>query len=679
MARQVKERRGEIEGLRTIAALLVAVYHIWLDRVSGGVDVFFVVTGFFITMTLINQIERSGHLKPRAYLGRLIRRLWPAAMVVLIAATAMTVLFAPAAVRDRSFTEIIASALYFENWQLAFSAVDYLAADEPATAVQHFWAMSLQGQFYLIWLALAFGAVLIARRFGRLSARHAFAAVLGAVLVLSLAVSIWHTAVDQPFAYFSTFTRLWEFAVGGLLFLFLARLQLRGRVADVLSLIALVGLIACGLVLPVGASFPGIAALWPVACAALLLLSVRGPGSAVWAGSSILAWQPLVWLGKVSYGIYLWHWVLFTGYKYLRGEQAVPGVTGGVAILGGAILLAIATHYLIERPVTEGWSAPQRRRLVGGLVVAVWAVAAIAPAAGLTTFRVQAAAEARERAEAAAEAVRCIGYGALEQPEGACATVAPEELLPSLATLKKDTNNVYECYSFRDEPTKPCELGDEDASTRAAIIGNSHGAVLAGGIRDRLDEVDWNLTTFTGYGCMLGKEMRDPPSENCAERWTTLESALFDDEPFDVVILAGGRGGGVGYTEADLESIRDLLDRLDAVGSQVVIVEDNPRPGDEGLDCLASATEATLLAGACDFTEAHGFTSDDRFLLAAEGRDDVIVVRTQDMFCEEGTCPFVIGGVIVYNDAHHVSATYTRTLMPEVFERLGAQTTVAAP
>lgn len=678
MAAQPKQRRHEIEGLRTVAALLVAVYHVWLGRVSGGVDVFFVVTGFFITLTLIHQIERSGRLQPAAYLGRLIRRLWPAAMVVLIAATALTVVFAPPAVRDRSFVEIIASALYVENWQLALSAVDYLAADEPATAVQHFWAMSLQGQFYLVWLGLAGLAFLIARRVARLSARHAFAAVLAVVLVASLAVSIWHTAVDQPFAYFSTLTRLWEFAVGGLLALFLSRLQLHGRLADVLSLVALVGLVACGLVLPVGASFPGIAALWPVACAALLLVSVRGPESAPWAGSSILSWRPLVWLGKVSYGIYLWHWVLFTGYKYLRGEQAVPGVAGGVAILGGAILLAIATHYLVERPVAQGWSAPQRRRLIGGVVVAAWALAAIAPAAGLTTLRVQAAAEARDRAAAAAEVRECFGYDALRRGGDGCDEVAPDDLAPSLASVKQDVAGAYDCYAFRDQRTKSCELGDPAAPTRAAIIGNSHAAVLSGGFQDRLAQLDWSMTTFVGYGCMLGADMQDPPGEGCEERWSTLEAALLGGDPFDVVVLAGGRGGGVPYTEADVAAIGDLLDRLAAVGTRVVVVEDNPRPEDPGAECLASTTEARLLGGACDFSAEEGLAADDRFLAAAEGRDGVTVVPTQDLFCIDGSCPFVIGGVIVYTDAHHVSATYTSTIMGAIIERMGA-TTEATP
>lgn len=655
-----RARRSEIEGLRTVAALLVAVYHVWLARVSGGVDVFFVVTGFFITMTLISQIERRGRLSARAFGGRLVRRLWPAAMTVLVAASLVTWLLAPEALRHRSFTEILASALYVENWQLALAAVDYLAASDPPTLVQHFWAMSLQGQFYVLWFLLAALALLVARRLGA-SPRRAFAAVLVVVLVVSLGISVWHTAVDQPFAYFSTPARLWEFAVGGLLALFLSRLEVRGRAADVLSLVALIGLVACGLVLPVGASFPGFAALWPVTCAALLLLSVRTPESAWWAGSTILSAPPLVWLGKVSYGIYLWHWPLFVGYRYLRGPEAVPGVAGGAAIVGGAIVLAIATHYLIERPVQRGWRLPGRRRALGVAIVGALVVAATLPAAGLLQLRASADADARAQAARAA----CAGYAGWTADE----PCEPAPLSPPLANLKQDTGGAYACYAQRGEPFDPCSLGDPDAPTRAAIVGNSHAAVLTSGFRDRLDELGWSLETYSGFGCMLGADMQDPPADPCVDRWADLQAALFDD-PFDVVVIAGGRGGGAEHDEEDLDAIGAVLDRLDAVGTRVVVVEDNPRPGEDGATCLAGADEQALRDGRCDLRTEDGLAIGDRFVVAAEGRPGVTVVETQDLYCRDGVCPAVIGDVIVYTDEHHLSATYTATTMDAIIERM---------
>lgn len=143
--------RPEIEGLRATAAILVAIYHIWLGRVSGGVDVFFVVTGFLITTALIKQVERSGRIKPLEFWGGLIRRLFPAAFLVLGCVAVASWFWLPKSLWLDTSKQIFASAIYLENWKLALNAVDYLAREEPPSPVQHYWALSIQGQFYALW------------------------------------------------------------------------------------------------------------------------------------------------------------------------------------------------------------------------------------------------------------------------------------------------------------------------------------------------------------------------------------------------------------------------------------------------------------------------------------------------------------------------------------------------
>src|SRR5690606_35650033 len=206
----VRRFRPEIEGLRAVAALLVAIYHIFLGRVSGGVDIFFTVAGFLITLTLLRQVGSRGTVSAKVFFSRLGRRLLPASLFVLGAVAVATAVLLPSSRRSATFGEIVASVLYVENWALASKSVDYLAREEGSSPVQHFWAMSIQGQFYVIWFVLFLVAVWLGAHRIRTTLRW----ILGGLFVASFGFSIYLTALDQPLAYFHTGTRVWEFAAG---------------------------------------------------------------------------------------------------------------------------------------------------------------------------------------------------------------------------------------------------------------------------------------------------------------------------------------------------------------------------------------------------------------------------------------------------------------------------------
>lgn len=181
-----------IEGLRAVAAILVAIYHVYLGRVSGGVDVFFVVSGILITMALLGRVDGSGRLDWRGFLAGLALRLLPAAGAVLVVVALLAFALLPEVRHLETFREIVASFLYLENWMLAVQATDYLDRENVPSPVQHYWAMSMQAQFYL----LAMGTVMLtlwacaptgAAFQKRLVASYA------SIFVLSLAYSIYQT------------------------------------------------------------------------------------------------------------------------------------------------------------------------------------------------------------------------------------------------------------------------------------------------------------------------------------------------------------------------------------------------------------------------------------------------------------------------------------------------------
>ncbi|MER6875255.1 acyltransferase, partial [Amycolatopsis sp. NPDC000673] len=247
--------RPELQGVRALASVLVVVYHVWFDRISGGVDVFFLVSGFLITGQLYRALLR-GRIELRATWGRMIKRLFPAAMTVLLTVVVVSQLLLP---QDRWFQtirEVVASALFYENWQLAADSVDYFAQHNSASLVQHFWSLSIQGQFYLVWPLLFVGLGLLVRRLGW-SLRGTVNLLLIVLFAASLAYSVYLTKADQPLAYFHGLTRVWEFALGGLMAMFLDQVTLPRLLRIVLGWVGVAGLVLCGVLLEVDSVFPG--------------------------------------------------------------------------------------------------------------------------------------------------------------------------------------------------------------------------------------------------------------------------------------------------------------------------------------------------------------------------------------------------------------------------------------
>lgn len=215
-----------VQGLRTVAALLVAVYHIWLGRVSGGVDVFFVVAGFFAVGSLLRALSGAGSSREilkasGSYLLRTMRRVVPSSVMVLATTVAAAMFLMPQAFWETNVAAGWAALTFTENWFLVSQATDYLAQEAAAPAFQQYWALAVNVQFY-VGAAVLFGfvALLVRKRPSALPKAVGF--TVTAVGVASFVYSVSLTASNQPAAYFDTFTRLWEFMAGAGLYLFLS-------------------------------------------------------------------------------------------------------------------------------------------------------------------------------------------------------------------------------------------------------------------------------------------------------------------------------------------------------------------------------------------------------------------------------------------------------------------------
>ncbi|BBZ46452.1 acyltransferase family protein [Mycobacterium parmense] len=369
------ERRNGIpalDGLRAIAVGLVLVGHGGVPGVGGGfigVDVFFVLSGFLITSLLLDELGRTGRIGLPGFWIRRARRLLPAlVLMVLTVAAARELLPYQALTGLRS--DAIAAFLWIANWRFVAAKTDYFTQGAPPSPLQHTWSLGVEEQYYFFWPALliAVALLLAARARRRLTwatvggVRFAafLIATLGA-LASAVAAMVWVSDATRDRIYFGTDTRAQALLIGSAAAALLVRdwpslnrgwcligTRWGRRLARVLPVTGLAGLAAAAHYATGSASEFRHGLLIGVAIASVLVvapvaLEQRG------AVARLLAARPLVWLGTVSYGVYLWHWPIFLA---LNGEHT--GWTGlqlFAARCGATLVVAVASWWLIEQPI----------------------------------------------------------------------------------------------------------------------------------------------------------------------------------------------------------------------------------------------------------------------------------------------------------------------------------------
>ncbi|SIO85735.1 acyltransferase 3 [Nocardiopsis sp. JB363] len=661
--------RPEIDGLRAIAVLLVAAYHIWFGRVSGGVDVFLLITGFLITGSLVRAAGRD-RIRYGAFLARLATRLVPTAVLVIAVTLVATRFLLPETRWRDTVAEGVASALYHENWHLALGSVDYLARDDGTSPFQHFWSLSIQGQFYLLWPPVIGLAVWWATRRGTAPRRSLFVA-LGTVFTVSLAYSVYITRADQTWAYFDTGARLWELALGGLLALLLPYLKPPKTLRILLGWAGLAALVLCGVLLQVSTVFPGYAALWPTLAAAAIV--VAGTTGSRWGADRLLTPRPVRYFGSISYALYLWHWPVLAFYLEFTG-RTLASPLGGAAVLAASVALAAATTPLADRVATYARASQVRVSQVRASQVRgpALALACLLPLLLTTTvWTTHMDAEQRRMEELLADPQRYPGAAALGAEHGEY----PDPVHPAPASATQDTPVTYEdgCnQTIAGTEALVCEYGaePEDADRTIALVGGSHAAHWFPALEVIAQERNWRLVNIVKGACLFTDTpqlYKGEPYTECAEWNREVMAELAESRP-DAVFTTGtttsldttaGFGEEV-LVEGYVERWRELED----LGIEVVAIRDTPRLGFDAPECLAGASPEECAAPLSDSVAEESPFSD------VELPDNVVTLDLTDLICEPDLCNPVVGNVLVYWDAGHITATYMRTMAAELGLRL---------
>ena len=653
------EFRPEIQGVRALGALLVASFHIWFGRVSGGVDVFFIVSGYLILGSLLRQADKTGRIDLIGFAYRLSKRLLPAALFVILAVLLGAWLWLPQTRWEFVIKEAVASTLYVENWKLIRQSVDYLSRDELPSPFQHYWAISIQGQFYVIFgIGIAIYLYLSRKVIGR--AWNPLI-LIGAIFAGSLAYSIWLTIVDQPTAYFSTFTRLWEFALGGMLAAILPRLSLSFGMRLFLGWIGFIAILSCGAVLQVATLFPGYAALWPT-LGACCVIAAGQTGSKLGA-DAILGSRPLAYIGDISYSLYLWHWPLLIFYRAIFNEVEA-GLWAGLAILAISIVLSALTQRYIEQPFIK----------LERTTANPWPWLAQAAAAGIMTLLVAGGwylYVAKVKHDQIAAPLDLTAHpGALAFGQAARADGA--DIRPGPLWVRDDKAVAYDdgCHqSLESSKLVTCVYGDKDAPTSIAIVGGSHSLMWLPAFQEIAQRRDLKIITMTKSSCLFSSAYVGGIvafKEQCAKWNQQALTKLLELKPSAVFTIAT-RGSGAEETipEAYVEPWRALA----GAGIQVIAIRDTPWMMFDVAECIEIAGAD---ADACARPRKSMLADRDPIETAGDLPPNVRYIDLSRYFCNDDTCPPVAGNVLIYSDQHHITATYARTLSPALEEAVFA-------
>jgi peptidoglycan/LPS O-acetylase OafA/YrhL len=718
--------RPDVEGLRGVSVLLVVAFHARLGPLAGGfvgVDVFFVISGFLITGLLVDELQATGTISLTGFYARRARRLLPLASLVLVATVLM---FRPVLApidRPGLGTDVQAAAAWVANWYFAAASTDYLNSASPSP-VLHYWSLSVEEQFYVLWPLLLLALAGSRRRWGTAVLRLAVGlAALGGVSLLLSAVT---TGSDGPWAYFGLHTRAWEPAAGALLALARPTLAaLPGTLAGPATWAGLAAIGVSGVGYDRDTTFPGLTAVLPVAGAVLVLA-----GGTVAAGHpadrrsghrghrrppsrGLLTTPALTYVGRISYGWYLWHWpcLILARQLFDSPSTADADLAPGTPSTWPAMLavlvsfgLADGSHRLVEQPLRRAQglirSAPRSLAVGAGLLV----VAGLLP-----TFALDDPTDAGAAHVIVASAPTSSAPANPPPPSGSAATgsttsgtfsltITPTLTAPPVARLRQtpqqaraDDAAPSRCFlGFAATTVDPtCRFGDADGTHVMVLFGDSHAAQWFPALLQAATANRWTLYFWAKSGCGYA----DTPQwlrsfkriyTEC-ETWRNRVLREVSALPRVDTVLVGrnyaqfskmvdARHRALGAPEAARawsEGARRTLTALGRRADDLVLLRDTPRPAGDAPACLSAQPDHPER---CAYPRAGRVALDadvfaaEQSALAATGTD---AVDLSDLVCATDPCSVVSpSGAIVFRDAHHLTATFAREIAPAVTQRL---------
>ncbi|MFW2831120.1 acyltransferase family protein [Sphingomonas sp. ID0503] len=662
--------RTDVQGLRPIGIALVVIFHIWIGKVSGGVDAFFVISAYFMTTSLLSTLEKTGRVNPLQFWGRIALRLLPVAMLVIVATIIAGAFLLPRPLWNGFALNGLASTLQVENLQLIRDSTDYLSRDQPASPFQQFWALSTQIQFFAFLPMVVWFVGLVSRRVsGRAYDRRIHLLVFGALFAASFGFALYILALNPGPHYFNPATRLWEFMVGSISAVLVSTVTLSSRTAAIAAWAGVLLLLSCGIVVPSTAPFPGLAALVPVIGVGLLIVSgARGEP----AGAGKLLSHPFLQkASEIAFTVYLWHWPILVFAQEVFGTAQL-NLPQGLLVIALAVVVAILTKRFVEDPSRYILETPFFARRPAWVRLALpfvfTAILAVPPLLMLAAWNRHFTGETQAYA-------RTLDTLTPAKPLAVIDRRLPADIERQLVAIPSMRVKLY-TNGCNQRPKQSrivvCDFGDtRPGRPRVLLIGGSHSTQWFPAFEKIAIRNHLHLMTITKSACSLsgqysGKDVVSSSIPAC-RRWADdAVKEVLRLKP-DYVVTTATRPKAEGRAADDFvpgdfvpDDYTSRWDRFMAKGIPVIAIRDNPRPGISAPSCVARHLDDPAQ---CDLKRADHL-SDPSPLLAYPTPPKLRFIDLSNYLCDGTTCPAIANGLLVYHDNSHISEAYTISLIP---------------
>lgn len=658
--------RKDIDGLRSLAILPVVAYHAGLNIPGGfiGVDIFFVISGFLITHIILESAEK-GEFRFIDFYYRRAKRLLPA-LFFMILLTAIASLFILTPSQYQEFSTSAVTATFFVSNIFFNHSIDYFSASAETMPLLHTWSLAVEEQFYLIWPVLILGMVWLIKRRKNL----AVCGLLILIFLLSLGASQFAAERFPQAGFYLTPFRLWELGAGGLLvFLLRAKGQLTPLISNGCFLFGLI-LVGGSLIwIHQDTQFPGFTALPVVLGTCLMLWTGNMQGQQI---ARIFCLAPLVYIGKLSYSLYLMHWPVFVLYRIYDGSADAASIPPLLIALSFA--LAMMSYHFVEKPFRFNLS---RRVVWTGVMTSTFVVIG-AHVSALTT-------------------------------NGFDARVG-EDAVPAYAA---DLDIMWEWPCKEDgigqALGKSCHIGTpwKRAEKRYVLWGDSHAGHFAPLLEHAAKDEKISIVFLRGCPSFIDDKVvrrvlkgSTEYSRNCGKqqarilKWLSKERKNIDG----VILVSAWNGYSKSIFETDqnlrskAESYRLIENGTRAVISKipkrlsVTVISDVPRPNRKFTNCILTSegwikrkTSETLCQPLerAKIDKIHVPTN--RALSnAVSGRKNAVLLNSVERMCGAESCPIYIEDRVFYRDVHHMRRNLTSAEKEWLVSRMNLREIFAA-
>ena len=644
--------RPDIDGLRALAIIPVVMFHAFPSALPGGfvgVDIFFVISGFLISSIIFKGLQRDSFSFPGFYANR-VKRIFPALLLLLAVSAVFGWFFLLPGEYAQLGKHIVGGAGYVENFVLRREA-GYFDTKSFLKPLMHLWSLGIEEQFYLTYPFLLWVAWRLRRN---------VLAILVPLVLISFSLNVWEMHRDAVSSFFLPQTRFWELWIGGILaYVDVFSPEIRGRLSGTLDRAAIpilpnvlsvagVGLIGAALLLVHEAAFPGWWALLPVSGASLLIMA----GPAAWINRTILSNRVSVFVGLISYPLYLWHWPLLSFARMVRGDELPAGARISAVIL--SVLLAWATWRFVESPVRFGrktWTKTAALAVISVVILSI----------GYTIH---------DREGFAGRFTNLAADFAWSKSEGVASTPDCRKMVGA-------------------ERLGYCRIRGA-GTPDVLLIGDSHAGTLYGGLAPAYEQRSRTLMVVGEPGCVPfydteSYDLGERRVKDCRPALDRMLNFATSSRSVRTIILSwrgpmymSGRGFGenaglpvvISWDGAPKNSsqaqvftaaLRNTVSRLSATGKNIVLFIDWPELGFDPKSCLPRPVPL--------FSHVHAFCEVPRAQVDAHDGDyrRVVFEMKRDFpglgvfdpfpyLCDSTACYAMRDGHLLYRDDNHLSA-----------------------